>query len=89
MESYVGKEEFHKYVMDNRDRQDKNKTEIIETLEKAIDKSLSPISDDIDDVCARVLLLEGDAKKQTFLSTIIASVTAVIASLITQSVGGK
>jgi hypothetical protein len=89
MEPYVGKDEFHKYVMDNRDRQDSNKTEIIETLEKAIEKSVSPIADDIDDVCARVLVLEGDAKKQTFLSTIIASVTAVIVGLITQEVGGK
>ena len=85
---YVKKDDFHKYVSDNRDRQDRNKTEIINTLERVIEKSLSPVADDISDVCDRVSTLEGDAKKQTFLSTLIASVTAIIVALVTNFLAG-
>lgn len=82
MEMFVTKDDFHDYVIDNRDRQDANKKEIIDTLEKAIAKSDKTNQDDIDAIGGRVEKLEDGAKKATILATTIATIGGVLTGII-------
>ena len=89
MEMFVTKEQFHEYVIDNRDRQDANKKEIITTLEKAIETSKDNFEDDIDDLGGRVGNLEDGAKKQTLIATTVATIGGVITGIIAYILRGE
>ena len=85
---YLTKDDFYEYVLDNRDRQDANKTEIISTIQATINGKLKSQSDDIDDVEERVGKLEDGAKKQTLIASLIAGATGVITGTIAYFAGG-
>ena len=82
MSEFLSKDDFHEYVIDNRDRQDANKTEIIDTLQTAIKVQKVQVDKDIDDVGGRVGKLEDYQKKQNLLAVVIgAATTAILAFL--------
>lgn len=80
---FITRQEFHEYVLDNRDRQDENKTEILDAIEKIATKISDECHDDIDDLGGRVGNLEDVARKQN----VIAATIAGVVSLITASIG--
>ena len=75
MSEFLTKDEFHTYVLDNRDRQDKNKAEIIDTLSKVIDK-------DIDDVGDRVTKLETENTKQNRIAGAITALNVAFLGIL-------
>ncbi len=79
---FVTKDDFHKYVIDNRDRQDRNKKEIIESLEKTITASSKNCQDDVDATIVRVGKLEDGAKKQTVVATSIATMGGILTGIV-------
>ena len=85
---YLTKDDFYEYVLDNRDRQDANKTEIISTIQATINGKLKSQSDDIDDVEERVGKLEDGAKKQTLIASLIAGAAGIITGAIAYFAGG-
>ncbi len=46
MSEFLTKDEFHEYVLDNRDRQDANKQEIIITLSKNLGSRVTKLEDE-------------------------------------------
>ncbi len=74
MSEFLTKDDFFDYVLDNRDRQDDNKQEIIDTLQTAIQVQKVDTDKDIDDVGGRVTKLEDDNRKQ---NRIAAGITAL------------
>lgn len=85
---YLTKDDFYEYVLDNRDRQDANKTEIISTIQATINGKLESQSEDIDDVEERVEKLEDGAKKQTLIASLIAGAAGIITGAIAYFAGG-
>ena len=82
MSEFLSKDDFHEYVIDNRDRQDANKTEIIDTLQTAISAQKVQVDKDVGAVGGRVGKLEDYQKKQNFLAILIgAATTAILAFL--------
>ena len=75
MSEFLTKDEFHTYVLDNRDRQDINKQEIIDTLSKVIDK-------DIDDVGDRVTKLETENTKQNRIAGAITALNVAFLGIL-------
>ena len=69
MGEFLTKDDFFDYVLDNRDRQDDNKQEIIDTLQTAIQVQKIETDKDIDDVGGRVTKLEDDNRKQNRVAT--------------------
>ena len=82
-EMFVTKDDFYSYVLDNRDRQDKNKIEIIAAMEIAVDRSAANCQEDVNGLTVRVGALEKDSKKQTLIAAAIASLTAIVTGIIT------
>ncbi len=74
MSEFLTKDDFFDYVLDNRDRQDDNKQEIIDTLQTAIQVQKVDTDKDIDDVGGRVTKLEDDNRKQ---NRVAAGITAL------------
>ena len=74
MSEFLTKDDFFDYVLDNRDRQDDNKQEIIDTLQTAIQAQKVETDKDIDDVGGRVTKLEDDNRKQ---NRVAAGITAL------------
>ena len=46
MSEFLSKDDFHEYVLDNRDRQDANKKEIIDTLSKNLGSRVTKLEDE-------------------------------------------
>ena len=82
MSEFLSKDDFHEYVIDNRDRQDDNKTEIIDTLQTAISELKVDIAKDIDDVGGRVTKLEDHNVKQNRVATAIFAINTTLLGLL-------
>jgi hypothetical protein len=76
---YLTKDEFHKFVIDNRDRQDANKREIMSEIRQAFDDSRTHCEEADNRVIERVEKLEGNA----YAGKIIATVLGALASIAT------
>ena len=81
-ELFITRKEFHAYVIDNRDRQDKNKQDILDAIGKIAKNISEDCHDDIDNLGGRVKSLEDDAKKQTLIAASIAGIVSVITTAI-------
>lgn len=81
-ELFITRREFHDYVVDNRDRQDENKKEILDAIDKIAERVRTDCGDDVDKLDKRVGSLEGDAKKQTIIASTIAGAVAIATALI-------
>ena len=68
MSEFLTKDEWHAYVIDNRDRQDANKKEIIDTLKK--------------DLGDRVTKLEDYNVKQNRMGTLITALGGLLLGLL-------
>ena len=68
MSEFLTKDEWHDYVIDNRDRQDANKKEIIDTLKQ--------------DLGDRVTKLEDYNVKQNRAGTLVAAVGTILLGLL-------
>jgi Ni2+-binding GTPase involved in maturation of urease and hydrogenase len=79
---FITRREFHDYVIDNRDRQDQNKAEILEAIEKVTDKVSEECHEDVSALSGRVKDLENDAKKQTLIAASIAGLVSVVTTAI-------
>ncbi len=75
MSEFLTKDEFHEYVIDNRDRQDENKKEIIDTLTTAIEKDIEAVGD-------RVTELEKDNRKQNRIATAVTAIGGLLILLL-------
>ena len=82
MSEFLTKDDFHEYVIKNRDRQDNNKTEIIDTLQTAIADLKVDITKDVDSVGGRVTKLEDDNKKQNRVATAITALGGALLGLL-------
>ena len=82
MSEFLTKDEFHKYVISNRDRQDRNKKEIIDTLQTVIETQKIDIGKDIDDVGGRVTKLEDFNLKQTRIGVGITALGTILLGLL-------
>ena len=85
---YLTKDDFYEYVLDNRDRQDANKTEIISTLSTTINGKMDDCEADIGAVVERVGKLEDGAKRQTLIASLIAGAAGIITGAIAYVAGG-
>jgi hypothetical protein len=85
-ELFITRREFHEYVMDNRDRQDKNKSEILDALGQVVDDVKTDLNGDIDNLSGRVENLEADSKKQNLIAAAIAGAVGLITAGITAAV---
>ena len=68
MSEFLTKDDFYKYVIENRDRQDRNKKEIIDTLK--------------DDLGDRVTQLERDNRKQNRIASGITALGTLFLGLL-------
>jgi hypothetical protein len=75
MSEFLNKDEFHKYVIDNRDRQDANKREIIETLTRHQDQELGELG-------GRVEKLEDENTKQNRIAGGITALNAAVIGIL-------
>lgn len=82
MSEFLTKDEFHEYVLDNRDRQESNKQEIIDTLTKHIDKSEKDCKSDIDAVGGRVTKLEDENTRQNRVAGGITALNAAVIGIL-------
>lgn len=82
MSEFLTKDDFHNYVIDNRDRQDANKSEIIDTLQETINGRVEDLDDDIEKLGGRVTNLELDNRKQTRVAGGITALGAVLLGLL-------
>jgi hypothetical protein len=82
MPEFLSKDDFYKYVIENRDRQDANKDEVIETLTKAIVSSEKNCKDDIDKLDGRVVKLEDENTKQNRIAGVVAAVNTAMLGLL-------
>ena len=83
---YLTKDAFYDFVLDNRDRQDANKQEIIDTLTVTIAQGKLECDKDIETVGKRVTKLEDGARKQTVVVATIASIGTIIGTAITGTI---
>ncbi len=82
MAEFLTKDDFHEYVLENRDRQDDNKQEIIDTLQTAIAHQKTEMDKDIDDVGGRVTKLEDHNIKQNRVATAITALGGALLGLL-------
>ena len=82
MSEFLTKDDFYKYVSKNRDRQDDNKTEIIDTLQTAITDLTVDITKDIDSMGGRVTKLEDHNIKQNRVATAITALGGALLGLL-------
>jgi hypothetical protein len=75
---YLTKDDFHEYVIDNRDRQDRNKLEIIQSLSVMMKEYRIDCEDDYSKIDRRVEKLEDYQKKQNVLAVIIGAISAAL-----------
>lgn len=82
MSEFLTKDEFHTYVMDNRDRQDANKTEIIDTLQTVIRECKEDLENEVDDVGGRVTKLEDENTKQNRITGAITAINVTLLGIL-------
>lgn len=82
MSEFLSKDEFHEYVMDNRDRQDANKLEIIDTLQTAINARANQSDKNNDALGGRVTKLEDENTKQNRIAGGITALNAAVIGIL-------
>lgn len=77
-ELFITRREFHSYVIDNRDRQDRNTKDILDAINRIAEDVSRGCHDDIDHLDGRVKSLEGDSRKQNVIAAAIAGAVGII-----------
>ena len=82
MSEFLTKDDFHDYVIDNRDRQDDNKKEIIDTLQTVMQDNKVDLEKDLNNLGGRVTKLEDSNTKQNRIGSVITALGGVLLGLL-------